>query len=189
MKRTTTILVGFIFALAVGTLLWPTLGSQAQAQSGCKSFEAIAQAALPSSTPLFKTFDLWGGPLYGMIGSELLPQGVLSGNDGQDSWHGAIGIGRGGSYTVCTNYPVCSDTFTYEVPNAVFPAPPGQGGLMRYIGNTAKIVQGTGRFLSASGNLNITGPAIAWPDNSPNNPIGFLGRWNAELSGKVCGVQ
>jgi hypothetical protein len=153
------------------------------------SFEAIAQAALPSSTPLFKTFDLWGGPVYGMLGSDVIPQGALSGNDGVDTWHKTVGIGRGGSYTICTDYPICSDTFTYEVPNAVFPAPPGQGGLMRYSGNTAKIVQGTGRFQYATGNLNVSGPAIAWPDSNPGNPIGALGRWNASLPGKVCGID
>ena len=56
---------------------------------------------------------------------------------------------------------------------------------MRYIGNTARIVTGTGRFAAASGNLNIVGPAIAWPDN---NPICALGRWNGQIRGKVCGI-
>jgi hypothetical protein len=189
MKRSIFILVGFILALSICVMLWPTARTLAQAPTGCVSFEAIAQAALPSSTPLFKTFDLWGGPVYGMLGSDVIPQGALSGNDGVDTWHKTVGIGRGDSYTICTDYPICSDTFTYEVPNAVFPAPPGQGGLMRYSGNTAKIVQGTGRFQYATGNLNVSGPAIAWPDSNPGNPIGALGRWNASLSGKVCGID
>jgi len=192
MKRSITIVLGFIFALAIGTLLWPNLVSPAQAQPGCKSFVAIAHATVPSSTPLGLTVDVWGGPLYGMLGGEFL-FGVLSGNDGVDLFHGTIGQGRGGSYTVgvnCTapvtpdtNY-TCTDSFTYEVPNAVFTKPPGFG---RYNGNTARIVGGTGRFQFASGNLNVTGPFIAWPDS--NSPFGLSGRWNSELSGQVCGVQ
>jgi hypothetical protein len=186
MKRSTIFVFALVLALTVGILIWP--GSQAQAQQGCKQFDALAQASLPSSTPLFKTVDIWGGLLYGMLGEELIPQGALSGNDGQDTWHGAIGIGRDGSYTVCVNYPACSDSFTYEVHNAVFPFPPGKA-VGFYIGNTAKIATGTGRFISATGNLNVSGPAFAWPDSDPSNPLGARGRWNVQLSGKVCGVQ
>ena len=83
--------------------------------------------------------------------------------------------------------PVCTDTLTFEVPNSVFPSPPGMIGLGRYNGNTARIVGGTGRFESASGNLNFTGTFIVWPDQS--SPIGVFGRTNAELSGNICGVQ
>jgi hypothetical protein len=41
----------------------------------------------------------------------------------------------------------------------------------------------------ATGNLNVSGPAIAWPDSNPANPICADGRWNASLSGKVCGID
>jgi hypothetical protein len=84
-------------------------------------------------------------------------------------------------------YPACTDSFTYEVSQAVFPSPPGKGGLGRYNGNTAKIIRGTGRFQNASGNLNDTGPYIAWPDGA--SPIGFSGRWNGEVSGNICGIR
>jgi hypothetical protein len=104
-----------------------------------------------------------------------------------------MGQGRGGSYTVgigCSQSGglyVCTDSFTYEVPNAMFPSPPGQG-MMKYIGNTARIVSGTGKFKFASGNLNVAGPAIAWPlTSAPDGP--WAGNWNGELSGQVCGVQ
>ncbi len=88
---------------------------------------------------------------------------------------------------MCVGYPTCTDTFTYEVPTSVFPNPPGHGGVMSYYGNTAKIVRGTGKFQSASGNLNVSGPAIVWAD--PNSPIGVYGRWNPKISGNVCGIQ
>lgn len=189
MKRTITILVGSTFAALVGVLLWHTPASHAQGQSGCKRFHAIVQATLPSSTPLYKPGvpDVWGGPLYGMLNDELLSNGALSGNDGEGSMHGVTGMGKGGSYTICVDPPVCNDTFTYEVPNAVWPIPPGRSGFLTYIGNTATIVQGTGKFASASGNLNVTGPAIVWPDSS--SPFEVSGRWDGELSGKVCGIE
>ena len=59
---------------------------------------------------------------------------------------------------------------------------------MFYIGNTAKIVPGTGKFKYAFGNLNVKGPAIAWADTDPLNLIGFLGKWSPELSGQICGI-
>jgi hypothetical protein len=191
MRRTMTILFRFTLTLAVGIVLW-LLGSEAQAQPGCKSFEAIGQASLPSSTPLGLTFDVWGGPLYAMLGGEFLGvSAVFSGNDGEETFRSHVGQGRGGSYTVGVNcnpglFYSCTDTFTYEVPNAVFPSPPGQAGLLFYIGNTAKIVAGTGRFEGASGNLNVRGPAIVWPDS---NPFGVSGRWDPEISGDICGIQ
>lgn len=189
MKRTITILVGFTFALLAGALLWPSLGAQAQGQSGCKSFHAIVQAELPSSTPLYRpgVFDVWGGPLHGMLGDQLLLNAVLSGNDGETFPHGVNTVGRGGSYTICTDNPACTNTFTYEVPNAVWPIPPGHGGFLNYIGKTAAIVGGTGVFASVSGNLNVEGPGIVWED--ANAPFGFYGRWNGELTGKVCGIE
>lgn len=98
-----------------------------------------------------------------------------------------MGAGTGGAYTVCVDYPGCENSFTYQVPHAVFPTPPGKGGITPYYGNTAKIVGGKGRFQGASGNLNVNGPAIAWPDSG--SPIGFSGRWNPVVSGKICGIQ
>ena len=202
MKHAITFVLGLIVVFAVGGLLWPTLGS-AQAQAGCKSIHLIGQATLPSSTPLGLTFDVWGGPVYGILGSVFPFRGVVSGNDGQDSCpgpggdcstsHAANGQGRGGSYTVGTDcVPVagspflsCASTFTYEVPHAVFTMPPG-GGFMGYIGNTAKIVGGTGKYTGASGTLNVRGPAFAWPDTSA---FGASGRWNPEITGNICGVQ
>ena len=83
-------------------------------------------------------------------------------------------------------YP-CNDSFTYEVSNAVWGFRPGKGGLGNYQGNTAAIVGGTGRFASASGNLNVAGPFLVWPDD--NSLFGVSGRWNGEISGSLCGVQ
>lgn len=175
-----------------GLALWFASGSDAQAQSDCRSFQAVAQAALPSSTPLAAqtgVADVWGGPFSGILAEEFV-QGVLSGNDGAKSQDPDIGIARGGQYTVgvgCTTKDgvlSCTDTFTYEVPVAVYTRPPGFG---HYTGDSAKIVRGTGRFQAATGNLNISGAFIAWPD--PASPRGASGRWNAKIIGQLCGVQ
>jgi hypothetical protein len=188
------IMKGKVFSLTVlsiAVVLLPVAG-RAQTEPGCKSFQAIAQAVLPSSTPFAlpeANTDIWGGPLFGMLGTEFVA-GILSGNDGEKSAAGNIGQGLRGSYTVglnCTGSPggiyTCADTFTYEVPIAVWNRPPGFG---RYVGSTARIVAGTGRFLSASGYLTVYGVFGGWPDAASR--LGSSGRWNPELSGQICGV-
>jgi hypothetical protein len=120
--------------------------------------------------------DTWGGPVYASLGGEFL-LGYMGGNDGDIAGHGVIGQARGGVYKVC--FGDCTDSFTYEVSNAVFPFPPGKVGVGYYKGNTAKIVKGTGRFELASGNLNVTAPFIVWEGG---------GRGSGEISGAICGV-
>jgi hypothetical protein len=187
MKHAITVSSGLILAVAIAMVLWP--GPAARADPGCKSFQAIVQASVPSSTPLGLVKDVWGGPLYGVLGDEYLV-GVMSGNDGVRESNANIGQKREGSYTLgfgchagAGKYE-CTDTITYEVANAVYTPPPAFG---RYIGNAVKIVSGTGRFQFASGNLNVNGSFIAWLDSS--SPFKLSGRWNPEISGFVCGVQ
>ena len=84
---------------------------------GCKLFVGIAHAVLPSSTPLADT-DTWGRPSYATLDDEFLGMNtVLSGNDGDEVSYedGYVGVGKGGSYTIGTGYPACTNTFTYEV--------------------------------------------------------------------------
>ncbi len=191
MKRSISILVLMLAA----ALLWPAVLCQAQQQTSCRSFDAIGQAALPSSTPLGFTFDLWGGPLYVMFDGQFVSDmAVFSGNDGSPVFRQHVGQGKGGSYTIglhCTAPSVplapytCTDTLSFEVPTAIFTNPPGPSGFRGYIGNTAKIAGGTGIFAGASGNLSVRGPAVAWPDT---NPFGASGRWNPEISGHICGI-
>src|SRR5215470_17393973 len=97
MRQTITGALGLVVVLALATRLGPNLASVQAQPSGCKSFQAIAQTTLPTSTPLTPS-DVWGGPLFGRLGDELFV-GVLSGGDGDTTWHGAIGQGKGGSYT------------------------------------------------------------------------------------------
>ena len=180
MKRRVTILT-FVVALVVSALLWPSRRSQAQAAAACKDFDAIAQASLP--------YDLahgapWGGPLSGWIGGAPL-FGRFFGNDGDTIFRQHMGIGKGGAYTFCAGNALCTDSFTWQVPNAVFIGGPGAIGA--YVGNTAKILSGTGAFEGASGNLNVNGPASTWP--SAESPIGVIGAWNVQLSGKICGIH
>jgi hypothetical protein len=183
-----------LFAFIFGAVLWPVHAS-AQAQSGCRAFQAIAQATLPGSTPLGLTLDIWGGPVYVMLGDEFL-FGVMTGHDGMRESNANVGQKRDGFYTVgfrcqvqLDGKYVCQDTFTYHVANTVYTqlAPAVAPGFGQYHGNSAKIVSGTGRFRLASGNLNVNGPFIAWPDAT--SPLKASGRWNPELTGFICGVE
>ena len=180
-KRTISIALASLIVLALSVVLWPLRGSRTQAASDCKNFEAIAQASLP--------YDLahgapWGGPLSGWLGGAPL-FGRFFGNDGETIFRQKMGMGKGGVYTFCAGNTSCDDSFTWQVPNAVFIGGPGAIGA--YIGNTAKIVSGTGAFVGATGNLNVNGPASTWPNAA--SPIGVIGAWNAQLSGKICGIE
>lgn len=183
MKRAITVVLGLV-ALTISSLSGPNIGSAGAAEPRCKSFQAIGHSSLPGVT------DEWDGPLYGSLDGEVL-LGIMSGHDGALTFRGAMGQGSGGSYTIgfcgSDDPSECTDTLTFEVPNPVFQSPPGMIGLGHYNGNTARITGGTGRFESASGNLNVTGTFIVWPDE--DSPIHVFGRFNAELSGNICGVQ
>ena len=172
----------FIFAIAVAGFLMPAVGLRAQAQGGCTPFEAIVQGIYPSPLPLVSADDSWGGPIYASLGGEFLA-GNMSGKE-EGSGHGTTGKGTGTTYKVC--FGDCTHSFTYEAVNAVWPVQPGKVGMGYYQANSAKIVQGTGRFQYASGNLNVAGPFIVW---TPDNGTTWLGRWNAEIKGHICGVE
>ena len=145
-------------AISIAVMLWPAAG-RAQLDSQCKPFQGIAQAGVAQFDAVQSTGReqrRLGRALLWMLGTEFVA-GILSGNDGEKSANGNIGQGLKGSYTVGFNCTgglggtyACADTFTYEVPIAVWTRPPGFG---RYVGSTAKIVAGTGRFGSASGYL------------------------------------
>ncbi|MFN7998251.1 MAG: hypothetical protein U0Q18_31810 [Bryobacteraceae bacterium] len=193
MKRKTYVVGLTAAVLAFAFVLLTVPGSRAEA-NGCKELRGITQAILPSPYPLASDgSDVWGGTVYVSLGGEYLI-GIMAGNDGGKSQHGA----KGGRYQVylcnpamrgALDYPpACPDSIIYEVPNSVFGFAPGKGGLGEYKGNTAQITSGTGRFAGASGNLNFSGPYILWPDSS--SPFfGIYGRFNGEYSGSVCGVQ
>ena len=209
MKRIVEFVTGFVILLALGALFQSGVSGQAQTrrrprlgmrsaartvpavkphtQEGCKSFAGVAQATLPTSTPIAAT-DVWGGPLHAVLGGEFLgDKAVLSGNDGEEAWYEeeTLGTGKGGLYTVCLNHPDCSDSFTLAVPVSVFPNP--RNDLGTYIGYDVNVVQGTGKFSGASGDLKFRGSFIAWLDES--SPLGVSGRWYPEISGTICGIQ
>jgi hypothetical protein len=191
MSRKSSVAITLIASTVVVAFLMPILS--AQEQQGCTEIRGVIQGILPSPYPIAPDgIDVWGGSVYASLGGEPLI-GIMSGNDGGESQHG----GRGGHYKVylcgpdtpgALQYPpACPDSFTYEVPNSVFGFAPGKVGLGDYKGNTAKIVSGTGRFLGATGNLNIAGPYILWADSG--SVFGVDGRWNGEFSGRICGVK
>ena len=191
MRRTSVIALSFLFVLALVIVLVVAPTSQAQARQSCKAFHAFVHGRLPTPNQ-FEPTDTWGGPVFVNLDGEFL-QGGLSGNDGTENPHGPASIFRGGEYRLClTSAPAwggpsdCLDSITYKVPRAVVIWPDG-----KFLGSyqaTANIVTGTHRFASATGQLEIApGPFTLWIDAS--SPFGVSGRWSAELSGRICGVQ
>jgi len=189
MKRISVVALTFMFSSAFALVFLIVPGSQVQAQS-CKAFHAFVQGSLPTPNQFAPT-DTWGGPIFVKLDGEFL-QGGLSGNDGTEYPYGPVSIFKGGEYKLClTSAPAwggpndCLDSFTYKVPQAfvIWPAGKSLGSYKA----TANVVKGTHRFASASGQLEIAGPFILWAD--PNSPFGVSGRWNGELSGRICGVQ
>ena len=189
MKTKRSLAFTFVFALAMAAIFLPVAGSTVQANNGCKAFHALLQGVLPTPNQ-FEPTDVWGGTIFGNLDTEFL-QGGLSGNDGTEFPHGAISIFKDGFYKACLTSAAawggpsdCLDSFTYKA-QAVVIWPAGES-LGTYKA-TAKIVKGTHRFASASGHLEISGPFIVWPD--ANSVFGVSGRWNADVNGRICGVQ
>lgn len=188
MRRKSVVAFSFVFALAFAAVLTPMTASQGQ--QGCKAFHGIVQGSLPTPNQ-FAATDTWGGPVYASLAGEFL-SGGMSGQDGTQYGQGGISIFKDGMYKVCLiSGPAwggpndCLDSFTY-VPQAVVIWPTAANSLGAYKA-IAKIVSGTHRFASASGHLEVAGSFTVWPDAS--TPFGVSGRWNAELSGSICGVQ
>lgn len=189
MKTKSVFAFAFVFSLAVAVIFVPVTGSAGQARPQCKSFHAIWQLVLPTANP-FDASDTWGGPVFGNLDTQFL-QGGISGNDGTEYPHGPVSIFKDGLYEVCLTPAAswggpndCADSFTYQ-PQAVVIWPAGE-----FLGNykaSAKIVKGTGRFATASGHLELEAPFIVWPD--PNSVFTVSGRGNADINGKVCGIQ
>ena len=152
---------------------------KAQAQGRCTRFEAIIQGSLPSPLSFVTEHDTWGGPIYASLGGKRLV-GNLSGHE-SGFGHGTIGMATDTLYKVC--FGDCTDSFTYEANNAVWPTQPGKVGVGSYQASSALIVSGTGKFQFAEGTLHVAGPFIVWMDE------GVHGRWNGSLSGTICGVQ
>jgi hypothetical protein len=91
------------------------------------------------------------------------------------------GKGTNGSYT----FVFGADTFVVEIAHAAWPFPPGKAGLGYYRGQ-GKIIGGTGRFQNAWGNIDWEGPFIVW---TPDGGVTWVGRFNPEIRGNICGVQ
>jgi hypothetical protein len=169
-------------ALAVATALCLCVPSpNAQAQQNCPSFHGLLQYQLLNPNLLFRDGDDWGGFITAYLGEEVL-QGVGSGNDGAVTWHPHVGMGKDGSYFFDFGD---GNTFTTTAKQGTFPNPPGHfpaGGMYQ---GTHKIASGTGRFTGATGNLLVRGPYLVW-DLDKEVP---QGRFNAEISGNICGVD
>ncbi len=178
MSRKTIFASIFILAAALAAVLLPTLGQRAEAQPACTEFRAIGHATLPTPHRLSET-DTWGADVWGTLGGQFF-SGFVTGNDGSASPHGVNTTGSNGSYT----YVFDTGSFLVEIAHADWPFPPGKAGLGYYRGN-GKIVQGTGRFENASGNVDWAGPFVVWSRDGVN----YEGRFNPEIRGNICGIE
>lgn len=182
MRWKTILALMFVCAVAAAAVFLTVPSQHAQAQQNCPSFRAILQAKLPVDVPLRAEDEgSWGGNVYGYLGQEVLV-GLFSGNDGNVSWQGWVGMGKGGSYKFQFGD---GNTFTAVATQATFPNPPGKfpaGGVYQA---AWKIAAGEGRFRYASGNLFTKGPYLVWDLDKPQP----LGRFNAEITGNICGVE
>ena len=130
--------------------------------------------------------DVWAGPVQIVLGNNEVLTGIVSENDGAivDPQHGNAGQGRGGSFLFDLGQ---NGTFIVRNANAIWPAIPRFGGSNFATGNfraAGSIESGTGRFATATGNINFDGPFLAW--NADVFPPS--GRFNNNISGNVCGV-
>jgi len=188
MKLKRVLAVSSVFAIGLAAIFLPIAGSAVQARNQCRTFHALIQGVLPTPNPFADT-DTWGGTIFGNFGTEFL-QGGMSGNDGTEYPHGPISIFKDGRYKVCLTSAAawggasdCQNSFSYKAQAVViWPAGESLGSYKA----TAKIVNGAGRFASASGQLEVEGPFIVWPDT--NSAFGVSGRWDANVNGKICGV-
>jgi hypothetical protein len=186
MTRKAVFALIFVLVVAVATVFLTAPGQHVQAQQNCPSFHGIIQARFPLEPPLpLRDGDGWGGNIYGFLDDEPLV-GVFSGNDGSVSWHQWVGMGKGGTYKFAFGPIADNNTFTIIATQATFPNPPGKF----FAGGTYqagwKIAEGTGRFQNASGNLHANGPYLV---STTDGWVTVFGRWNAEVTGSICGVQ
>ncbi len=182
MNRKTILALMFVIAAAIAAFLLPANAPKAQAQPNCPSFHALIQAELFPENPL-REGDVWGGNVYAYLGQEIL-LGRYSGNSGETSSRGWTNTGTTGSDVFDFGN---GNAFTASAAHDVFPTPPGLmpegvGGMYRA---ADKIVEGTGIFRNATGNLSVSGPFVVWGFDQPLP----RGRWNGEVSGSVCGIQ
>jgi hypothetical protein len=127
------------------------------------------------------------GTFYGFLGEERLTGVLVGGEPGSSSHTGVTGHDKNVIVTwEYTGSKGTLGTMTTEQ-HGVYPVPPGKAGLGYYNG-IAKIVSGTGIFENSSGSITFAGPYILWPVDPLNPNLGLDGRWNAEITGKVCGA-
>src|SRR5512133_3026403 len=100
MKISLRLLIAFIAVTAVTIAIGPSTRS-AQAQSPCKSFDAIGQMLIPTSQPL-AVGHKWGGQIYIKMDDAYL-QGLISGEDGTVVRTPNTGHGKDGLYIVGFN--------------------------------------------------------------------------------------
>ncbi len=165
-------------ALALSFILAITAAIPIQAQQPCMDLQLLMQASLPSPYPIY-LYNTWGGNVYATLGGKFL-QGIFSGGGEEAQSHGVNAVGKDGFYKFVFGV---ADSLTIQFTHAVWPFPPGKGGIGEYKGE-GRIVEGTGRFANAWGNVTWSAPFIMWVEGQ-----NLYARANGFIKGSVCGFQ
>jgi len=175
----------FASAPALTAVILVMSGHAARGQNNCQELLALMpwRLSFTATTPSIFT---WNGPTFVSLGRQelLITDYVLPpGPPPDQSHHGIVGMDRGltGKWDFGSK-----GTVTFEQKSvAVYPAHPGTVIYGNYR-TTYRITGGTGRFAGATGSFSEAGPYFVWFE-SPSDLLP-QGRYNAELSGTICGV-
>jgi hypothetical protein len=150
------------------------------AEEKCQTFRGVLQAYFDASV------RNWVTEIHGVLDdAKMLAGGTSAIQRLTTSIDRGIGIDRDG--LLLWDFGV-DGSLTIEVPIGLHlrPAPGPHGfGLYRGMG---KIVDGTGDFVKTTGTVVYEGPWVLWFE-TPGDATTARGRWNAEVTMRICKAQ
>ena len=182
-------------ALAVALLI--ANAPVAVAQNNCQPFKALMQArivmdpetSLPPDLAAHSSEFGWGGEVYSTVGNDgTFLGGWFYGKDdaaSQSIYGRRNGRGNNGLYmfefgTHGGGGWAITDSFDIQLGEAVWTIEPG-GAYAGSYKASGKMINGTGRFLGATGNFTLHGEFGAWGGDTL-----IASAWNPVLEGKFC---
>ncbi len=159
------------------------------AQSPSAQAQAMGQGVTVSGA-LYGNYDgvVWHANVNFQIGDELLPAVIVDSAVDGKHWHKnspANGGWSGNEHWVVTFYDPAVASFELD---AHYQASIGSAPGFATLHETGSIVNGTGRFAHASGQISIQGP-FTWPEGSVPAPDERQLFWISEIHGTIQGMQ